>query len=146
MDSVVPSETPNQQHPRDPADHRKEPRQPVDTRAVLHLIPSGTDMPGRIADLSPSGCRLCTDAPFPLGVYRRVEIEFRLQGLPLRIAGVTQAIYGRCSIGVRFLDVSPRKRDQLDQLIAEIKDALTPTADCPCDAEHSPALNSAAKP
>jgi len=104
-------------------DRRKESRQTVDTRAVLHLIPSGIDLPGRIADLSPCGCRLCTDAPFPLGVFRRVEVEFRLQGLPLRFAGVTQAIHDRRAIGIRFLDLSPRKRAQLDQLIAEILEA-----------------------
>jgi hypothetical protein len=35
---------------------------------------------------------------------------------------VTQAIYDPFNVGIRFLDVSVRKREQLVQLIAEIKE------------------------
>lgn len=101
--------------------HRQETRQPVDTRSVLHLVSSGSRFPGRILDLSLHGCCLQTDQPFPLGIYRRVETEFQLEGLPVRLAGVTQAIYNRCTVGVRFLDVSPRKLEQLQQLMDEIE-------------------------
>jgi len=34
-----------------------------------------------------------------------------------------QAIHNRHTVGIRFLDMSPRKREQLEQLIEEIRNA-----------------------
>ena len=45
-----------------------------------------------------------------------------MNGLPFRLAGVTQAIYDPFQVGIRFLDVSERMREQLAELIEEIKD------------------------
>ena len=105
-------------------ERRQQERQPVDTSAVIHLINTGSRIVGRIVDLSPSGCRIRTSGPFPVGIYTRVETEFRVQGLPFRLGGVIQAIHdrARCNIGVRFLDVSDRKREQVEELIKEIAD------------------------
>ena len=44
-----------------------------------------------------------------------------MDGLPFRLGGVTQAIYDPFNVGIRFLDVSERKREQLTQLIGEIE-------------------------
>ena len=46
-----------------------------------------------------------------------------MEGLPFRLAGVTQAIYDPFNVGIRFLDMSDRKREQLQQLIDEIRQA-----------------------
>jgi len=86
------------------------------------LIDVASKVQGRIVDLSMSGCRIRTNLPFPLGVFRRVETQFRMNGLPFRLAGVTQAIYDPFQVGIRFLDVSERMREQLAELIEEIKD------------------------
>jgi PilZ domain len=104
------------------ARRRKEPRHPVDNRAVIRLIDLGARIEGRIVDLSLSGCRIHTNRCFPVGVYRRVEAEFHIHGLPFRLAGVTQAIYDPLNVGIRFLDVSERMKAQLAQLIEEIKE------------------------
>lgn len=77
-------------------------------------------MQGRILDVSLGGCHIRTDSRFPVGIFRRVEVEFRIEGLPFRLAGVTQAIYDPFNVGIRFLDMSERKREQLQQLIDEI--------------------------
>ena len=74
-----------------------------------------------ILDLSLSGCRIRTEERFPVGIYTRVEIEFRLQGLPFRLGGVIQAIHDRNMVGMRFLDLSERKRQQVLDLIDEIE-------------------------
>jgi len=100
---------------------RAEPRLGVDSRVVLHLIDLAANIHGRIVDISLGGCHIRTDTPFPVGIFRRVEIGFRLEGLPFRLGGVTQAVYDRFNVGVRFLDLSERKREQLLQLIEEIK-------------------------
>lgn len=120
-DSSVPHA---QSDPTYPQDRRHELRQTVDTGAILYLVDLGAKLQGRIVDLSLSGCRIHTDQRFPLGIFRRVETEFHLEGLPFRLAGVTQAIYDQRGVGIRFLNISARKHEQLVQLIAEIEDAL----------------------
>jgi hypothetical protein len=52
-----------------------------------------------------------------------VEVEFRIEGLPFRFGGVTQTIYDPFNVGIRFLDLSDRKREQLLHLIEEIEKA-----------------------
>jgi len=102
---------------------RIEPRHDVDTEAVIRLVNLGADVHGRILDISMGGCRICTDVRFPLGIFRRVETEFRIEGLPFRLPGVIQAIYDPFNVGIRFLDMSERKREQLQHLIDDIKAA-----------------------
>jgi hypothetical protein len=101
-------------------ERRLETRHPVDTSAVIYLVDLAAKVQGRILDLSLHGCCIRTDQRFALGIFRRVETEFCLEGLPFRLAGVTQALYEPCKIGIRFLDMSERKQEQLLQLIEEI--------------------------
>jgi c-di-GMP-binding flagellar brake protein YcgR len=103
-------------------ERRVEARCGVDTSAGIHLVKGGTRLSGQIRDLSLGGCRIRTREKFPVGIYTRVEVEFRLQGTALLLGGVVQAIHGRNDVGIRFLDVSPRKREHLAELIAEIKE------------------------
>jgi len=105
-----------------PRERRTQERHSVDTTATLFLVNIASRLGGRIQDLSLSGCRIRTDERFPVGIYTRIEIEFRLEGLPFRLGGVVQAIHDRHNIGIRFLDMSPRKHEQLVQLIEEIKE------------------------
>jgi c-di-GMP-binding flagellar brake protein YcgR len=53
-----------------------------------------------------------------------VETEFRIGGLPFRLGGVIQVVHDRDrrNVGIRFLDVSARKREQVEQLIEEIEE------------------------
>ncbi|HEY1767602.1 MAG TPA: PilZ domain-containing protein [Terracidiphilus sp.] len=105
------------------SDRRTAPRCDLDTSAVIYLVKVGSKLSGQVLDLSLGGCRIRTAARFPAGIYTRVETEFRLQGVPLRLAGVVQAIHDRDLVGVRFLDVSQRKREQVTELIEEIMKA-----------------------
>jgi hypothetical protein len=108
---------------RNSAERRVHGRHTVNTQANLHLVGSRVSMAGRILNLSEGGCRLRTDTPFDVGVFVRLETEFYLHGLPFRIAGVSQAILDRNTIGIRFLDMSQRRREQLTELMAEIAEA-----------------------
>jgi c-di-GMP-binding flagellar brake protein YcgR len=107
---------------------RRDTRQEVDNSAEILLVNVGSRLRGRILDLSPGGCRICTDVNFPVGIYTRVEVEFRIDGLPFRLGGVIQAIYDRKTVGIRFLDLSARKREQLLELIGEIAELDAATA------------------
>jgi c-di-GMP-binding flagellar brake protein YcgR len=100
---------------------RKQPRYSVETIVAVLLVEIGSTLRGRIQDLSLSGCRVRIDEFFPVGLNMRVETEFRLAGLPLRLGGVIQAIHGRDTIGIRFLELSDRKREQIEELIGEIQ-------------------------
>ena len=103
-------------------ERRTQTRHEVDTSAVIFLINVASALHGRILDLSLGGCRIRADERFPVGIYTRVETEFRLEGLPFRLGGVIQAIHDRRLVGIRFLDMSGRKRAQLEQLIQEIEE------------------------
>ena len=103
-------------------DRRVASREAVDTTAVIFLVKIASRLPGRILDLSLGGCRIRTDERFPVGIYTRVETEFRLEGLPFRLGGVIQVIHDRHTVGIRFLDMSIRKREQVEQLMEEIRE------------------------
>jgi hypothetical protein len=103
-------------------DRREQARHAVDTSATIFLVRVGSALQGHIVDLSIGGCRIRTDERFPVGIYTRVEIEFYLQGLPFRLGGVIQAIHDRFMVGIRFLDLGERKRQQVLDLIDEIEE------------------------
>ncbi|MGB0064382.1 MAG: PilZ domain-containing protein, partial [Terracidiphilus sp.] len=109
-------------------DRRGQSRHEVDTTATIFLVNVGSALRGRIIDLSLGGCRIRTDEKFPVGIYTRVEIEFHLQGLPFRLGGVIQAIHNRNTVGIRLLDLSERKRQQVLDLIDEIEEIRAETA------------------
>jgi hypothetical protein len=122
-----------------PSERRSQPRYAVDEAATLHFIDVRAQISGRILDLSMSGCRIRTQDRFPVGIYRRVETEFKLDGLPVRLGGVVQSIHDRFTVGIRFLDLSPRKRDQLSFLMDEIEVMQHSSGADPARNESSPA-------
>jgi hypothetical protein len=104
-------------------ERRVQSRHEVDTSALIFLINVKSKLCGRIVDLSAGGCRIRADERFPVGIYTRVETEFRFEGLPFRLGGVIQVVNDRDRrlVGIRFLDMSSRKREQLEQLMEEIE-------------------------
>jgi hypothetical protein len=122
VEAAIPAETALPARPPSKfRDRRSQVRHEVDTVATVFLVKIGSALRGRILDLSPSGCRIRTDERFPVGIYTRVETEFHLEGLPFRLGGVIQAIHNRNMVGIRFLDLSERKRQQVLDLIDEME-------------------------
>lgn len=101
-------------------ERRVQVRHALNSDVAVVLVHSGLKLHGRILDLSGSGCRVRCDDPLLVGIYTRVEAEFRLEGFPLRLGGVIQASHAPRVVGIRFLDLSARKREQLEQLIVEM--------------------------
>jgi hypothetical protein len=121
-ETEIPAEIePPARPPTTPRDRRGQIRHEVDTFATIFLVKAGSMLRGHILDLSLSGCRIRTDERFPVGIYTRVETEFHLDGLPFRLGGVIQAIHNRNMVGIRFLDLGERKRQQVLDLIGEIE-------------------------
>ena len=104
-------------------ERRLTPRHPVDSAASVFLLDVRSRIEGRIVDVSLGGCRIRSKNRFPTGIYRRVEVEFALDGMPFRLAGVVQAVHDRHTIGIRLLNLSERKREQLAILMEELDEA-----------------------
>jgi c-di-GMP-binding flagellar brake protein YcgR len=121
---IATESAPPAHQPATPRDRRAQTRHEVDTFATILLVNVGSAVRGRILDLSLSGCCIRTDEHFPVGIYTRVETEFHLGGQPFRLGGVIQAIHNRNMVGIRFLDLSERKRQQVLELIGEIDQSL----------------------
>jgi len=95
-------------------------RHTLSNNVILQLVKSGIEMPGTILDVSQGGCKLATAERFPLGIYTRCEVEFIVDGLPFRLPGVVQSIHNTHTIGIRFIDLSVRKMEQLADLFDEL--------------------------
>lgn len=120
-DQTIPFPAPDEPRPQR-RERRQQKRHSVNSRATVYLINLRSQREGLIMDVSLSGCRIRTDEQFPVGIYRRVEVGFVLDGLPFRLAGVTQSVHNRFTVGIRFLDISERKREQLQFVIDEIEE------------------------
>jgi hypothetical protein len=107
------------------AERRVHRRFGVNSPVAVILVRSGSSLEGTILDLSMGGCRIRTDKKFPLGIYTRVETEFRVDGIPLRLGGVVQVIHQQCQLGIRFLEMTERKRLQLSELLEEMRESQT---------------------
>ena len=89
-----------------PPERRQHLRHAVDDTATIVLVKVASRIEGRIVDLSLGGCRIRCARPFPVGIYTRVEVGFRVEGLSFMLAGVVQSIHDRETVGIRFLEVS----------------------------------------
>jgi hypothetical protein len=106
----------------DKYDRRAALREKVDTSAVMDLVKIALQLRGSIVDLSLSGCRIHTDERFPADIDTWVETEFRLNGLPFRLGGVVRVIYDQHTVGIRFLYRSTRMREQVEELMEDIRE------------------------
>jgi hypothetical protein len=91
--------------------------------AVLRLLKDGSHLNGAIAGLSLEGCCINTAEPFTAGIHARVEVDFQMRGLPFLLAGVTEDVRNKCTVDIRFLELSFRKRNELTEVIEELRDS-----------------------
>jgi hypothetical protein len=90
--------------------------------AVLRAPAQRLHLAGELIDLSLNGCIFRSSMPFSAIRGAIVEVESEIRGLHMRLAGLTQAIYGSTTAGIQFTMLSPRKREELAQLIEELGD------------------------
>jgi c-di-GMP-binding flagellar brake protein YcgR len=79
---------------------------------------------GRILNLSLVGCCIETERPTALRVNDQLEVYFQLNGFPLLLMGIAKSIHSPQKIGIEFLEVSPRKQDQLKYILNDLKEEL----------------------
>lgn len=87
--------------------------------AVVVLLGHGMKVNGWVEDLSQSGCKVEMEVLPAIPAGRRVEIAFQVNRQGLRLAGLVQWSDGR-RIGVCFDDLSGRRLEDLNEVIAEL--------------------------
>lgn len=88
--------------------------------AVLEFLADGARLRGVLVDLSLVACIFRTPSPFSGGMDDRVEVEFQMRGLHFRLAGVTKGVYDKHTVGIGFLEMSQRRREELIQVLDEL--------------------------
>jgi hypothetical protein len=91
--------------------------------ASLRFLKDDSRLSGSMVSLSKLGCSFHTTAHFALDIQVRVEVEFQMRGLPFRLLGVTENLRSHGTVDIRFLDMSLRKRGELEELIDELQEA-----------------------
>jgi len=101
-------------------ERRAAPRYHCAGEAELAVPGCGLVFRGRIADLSKVGCFLETECRLERGTS--VEIRLTVDGFPLRLAA--HLLVRRANgLGFRFNQLTARKLEQIEGLIAELKSA-----------------------
>lgn len=106
-----------------PRKRRANPRKRVDEAAELHLLHPSCVLACQMLDLSVGGCRVRTRDRYLAGIMARVEVRFTIKGVPFRLSGVTQWTDNRHVVGIRFLDLPPRRAEALAETFEEIDSA-----------------------
>jgi hypothetical protein len=100
---------------------RIHPRHEVDEDATLLLLSQNSRISCRVTDISPDGCRLHTGSPFVAGVRIRVEVAFQIRGIAFRFSGVSAWTHDKHVVGIHFVDVPLRRRDELAEVLCEVR-------------------------
>jgi hypothetical protein len=91
-----------------------------DSPASLALTGDDGVLGGDIVDLSLTGCLMRLSCLRPIRLKAQAEVSFHVEGLPFRLAGVTEAMHDKRTLEIRFLQMSRRSRDDLNQVITEL--------------------------
>jgi hypothetical protein len=75
---------------------------------------------GSITELSMGGCCVLLAKPFVGALHHEVEVEFEIQRLHFRLAGLPRAVHDQRLVGIEFKAMSYRRMDELTQLIVEL--------------------------
>ena len=113
--------------PKTGAEDRASNRHPVRDDAVLSVI-GQSNVIGQtltvdcsVLDLSVGGCRLRAKGRFIAKPQLVVEVTFTIRGLPMMLRGTIQWTKGEDTFGIRFLEMSSRRREDLNEVLAEIE-------------------------
>jgi hypothetical protein len=111
---------------------RTAPRHLIHEDATLTAVGHCAQIPCEVIDLSLGGCRLRAKVPCGAGRMAAVEVSFKVRGLPMLLPGVIRWASGGDEnelIGVRFDDMSSRRREALAEVIEEIEAMLAARKD-----------------
>ena len=101
---------------------RKHPRFECEGIAEIHLLGTEKSCPARIEDLSLKGCKLVLlDEPEPeFDLPNVFEVTFTVNELSFRVRGRSVGFRGAGCIGVEFVDLRPRLKRYVLDLLEEL--------------------------
>ena len=100
-----------------------------------------------LTDVSPGGCYLKTNSPFPLGT--RVVLSLRTNDLEIRAAGIVRVTHHEFGMGVEFMQNTSDQRDRVHQMIETLRSNRDRTPElqvAPDGLEAAPAADAEAAP
>ncbi len=100
---------------------RASPRHAVHEKARIMVLNSPTTAVCSVLDISLGGCRLFAEQPFPARKRIPVEVTFKICGFPLRFSGIIKWTDFEGTMGIEFVDVSPRRKEALALVVEDLK-------------------------
>ena len=102
-------------------ERRKHPRLRCKGSAELRFLEQNVRLRGVIVDLSMSGCAVDCDRALPRLKDAQVEVCLTIDGSRLLLGGVIRNTRRHeLRAGVEFVDVTPRKADQIQLMVREL--------------------------
>lgn len=86
-------------------------------RQLFESEPDDPPVVCRLSDLSPGGCYLTTNAPFPK--FTRVLLS--IQGFEARVSGIVRLAHSEYGMGVEFLRSTTEQREQVQRLTEALR-------------------------
>jgi c-di-GMP-binding flagellar brake protein YcgR len=112
-----------------PQERRSDPRYSVDEDSVVLFVGYGAPLEARLVDLSQEGCRLRTKERVTARNRLPVEVFFKINGISFRFRGVLQWTDGQNLLGIRFVNVVPRRMVELANVICTMEETSEARAD-----------------
>lgn len=105
---------------RSPKRGRVHPRLRCRGIARFRSLPHGRFIDGALVDLSLRGCCIESDGSPHMAPESAVEVILKVKGTALRLGGIVRHRTRQTRTGIQFLDVSPRKKEQIEELMEEL--------------------------
>jgi hypothetical protein len=104
----------------DPDEHRRYPRLECGGVADIRVLPNGGKERGTLLNLSKRGCCFMGNDRLRGCSGSNIEVHLKVRGIDLRVAGVIRHVRQGMRAGIEFVELSERKRDQIEELIGEL--------------------------
>jgi hypothetical protein len=95
-------------------------RHELEAVATLLIVNKGTVIKCLLLEISRSGCRVFSDAPFRIESETPVEVDFIGNGYPLRISAKVKVKTDEYVLGLEFQHMSSRTVERLLDLLVEL--------------------------
>jgi hypothetical protein len=102
------------------SDHRRYPRVDCGGVADLRVLPNGSSETGSLVNLSKRGCCFWADESLRGCEGASIEMHLKVRGIDLRVAGIIRHVHKWRRAGIEFVELSERKRDQIEELMGEL--------------------------
>ncbi len=110
------------------SDHRRYPRLDCGGMADLRVLPNGAKETGSLVNLSKRGCCFLADEALRGSEGATIEMHLKVRGIDLRVAGIIRHVHKWRRAGIEFVELSERKREQIEELMGELAE-LSKAAD-----------------